>query len=159
MAKNPYINIYGGDVTAGEKDGTPISCDGSFSFPISAIFDIAKPDYTYEDAGVMFKVFKLAIRTEDGFNTGTLSDDKQMWIRVTDTGYNAYHDEANLRLSWYPRVYGVDDANWNWYIAKYYAEITDVNTLFYLRVRYKNGDNLSSYRNSKFHVIAKIFPV
>lgn len=157
MAKNPYINIYGGEVTAGEKDGTPISCDGSFSFPISAIFDIAKPDYIFEDSSVMFKVFKLAIRTEEGFNTGTLSDERQMGIWVTE--YDAYDDEANLRLSWYPRVYGVDDTNWTWYIAKYYAEITDVNTLFYLRVGYNDGDDLSSYRNSKFHVIAKIFPV
>ena len=82
-----------------------------------------------------------------------------MGIWVTDTVYDAYHDEANLRLSWYPRVYGVDDTSWTWYIAKYYAEITDVNTLFYLRVGYNDGDDLSSYRNSKFHVIAKIFPV
>lgn len=159
MAKNPYINIYGGEVTAGGKDGTPISCDGSFSFPIFAIFDIAKPDYIFEDSGVMFKVFKLAIRTEEGFNTGTLTDDKQMGIWITDTEYNAGHEEKNLRLSWYPFVNGDIDANWTWYIAKYYAEITDVNTLFYLRVGYRDGEDLSVYRNSKFHVIAKIFPI
>lgn len=159
MAKNPYINIYGGDVTAGEKDGTPISCDGSFSFPISAFFDIEKPDYNFEDLGVRFKVFKFAIRTEDGFNTGSLSDTKRTLIRVTD-----YDDIMNekLRLSWYPFV-NRDDAsssiNWSWYISKFYGEIKETNTLFYLRAGYSDGDDLLSYRNTKFNVEAKIFPI
>lgn len=159
MAKNPYINIYGGDVTAGEKDGIPISCDGSFSFPISAFFDIEKPDYDFEDLGVKFKVFKFAIRTEDGFNTGSSSTASRTLIRVTN-----YDDMANekLRLSWYPFVNRSDvssSTNWYWYISKNYGEIKETNTLFYLRVGYSDGDDLLSYRNTKFNVEAKIFPI
>jgi len=159
MAKNPYINIYGGDVTAGEKDGIPISCDGSFSFPISAFFDIEKPDYDFEDLGVKFKVFKFAIRTEDGFNTGSSFTASRTLIRVTD-----YDDITNekLRLSWYPNVSRSDvssSTNWKWYISKIYGEIKEINTLFYLRVGYNDGDDLSSYRNTKFNVEAKIFPI
>lgn len=159
MAKNPYINVYGGDVTAGEKDGTPISCDGSFSFPISAIFDIEKPDYDFEDLGVKFKVFKFAIRTEEGFNTGWASDNTRTMIRVTD--YDDMADEK-LRLSWYPFVNRDDissSINWNWYISKIYGEIKETNTLFYLRAGYSDGDDLLSYRNTKFNVEAKIFPI
>lgn len=159
MAKNPYINIYGGDVTAGEKDGTPISCDGSFSFPISAFFDIEKPDYNFEDLGVKFKVFKFAIRTEDGYNTGSSFTASRTLIRVTD-----YDDITNekLRLSWYQFVNRSDvssSTNWDWYISKFYGEIKETNTLFYLRVGYNDGDDLSSFKNSKFNVKAKIFPV
>lgn len=159
MAKNPYINIYGGDVTAREKDGTPISCDGSFSFPISAFFDIEKPDYNFEDLGVKFKVFKFAIRTEDGFNTGSSSTASRTLIRVTN--YDDMADEK-LRLSWYPFVNRSDASssiNWDWYISKIYGEIKETNTLFYLRVGYNDGDDLSSYRNTKFNVEAKIFPI
>lgn len=159
MAKNPYINIYGGEVTAGGKDGIPISCDGSFSFPISAFFDIEKPDYNFEDLGVKFKVFKFAIRTEEGFNTGSFSDTTRTMVRVTD--YNDIINEK-LRLSWYPFVNRSDvssSTNWDWYISKIYGEIKETNTLFYLRVGYNDGDDLSSYRNTKFNVEAKIFPI
>ena len=157
MSKNPYINIYGGEVTAGEKDGIPISCDGSFSFPISAFFDIEKPDYNFEDLGVKFKVFKFAIRTEDGFNTGININDRTTTICVTD--YNDIATEK-LRLSWYPNVYKNDSStDWNWYISKMYSQIKDTNTLFYLRVGYNDGDDLSSYRNSKFYVTSMIVPV
>lgn len=159
MAKNPYINIYGGDVTAGEKDGIPISCDGSFSFPISAFFDIEKPDYNFEDLGVRFKVFKFAIRTEDGFNTGSSFTASRTLIRVTN--YDDITDEK-LRLSWFPFVNRIDassSTNWYWYISKDYGEIKDTNTLFYLCVGYNDGDDLLSYRNTKFNVKAKIFPI
>lgn len=57
---NPFINVYSGNPTAGEKDGTIISTDGTHTAPLVVNLDASQNEV---------KVTKLAIRCEDGYTT------------------------------------------------------------------------------------------
>lgn len=57
---NPYINLYKGNPTAGETDGTAISTDGEYTSPLSITLDASQNETKKE---------KLAVRCESGYQT------------------------------------------------------------------------------------------
>ena len=57
---NEFLNFYNNNPTADLKDGDLVSSGGDQSNPISAIVNATKSEY---------KVIKLAVRTEDGYET------------------------------------------------------------------------------------------
>jgi len=161
MAKNPYINIYGGEVTEGGTDGDLISCDGSFFYPISMLFDISKPEPAETLQGENCIVKKFAFRTEPGwtyYNT---------WIYLTQPPQETY---SNWKMNW--NSSNVDDNGWkdssSWG-GQYRAERANVNKCFYLRLRY-NGrkwdydldkflDHMGHYQDTGIQIVSKIAPV
>lgn len=65
---NSFINIYGGNPTAGQTNGTIISTDGSQTAPLIITLDASKNEVKKE---------KLAIRCESGYQAspGTVIQD------------------------------------------------------------------------------------
>lgn len=57
---NPYINLYMNNPTEGGTDGSMISTDGNYTSPLTVVLDAAQNET---------KKVKLAIRTEQGFQT------------------------------------------------------------------------------------------
>ncbi len=148
MAKNPYINIYAGDPTEGEKDGFAISSDGSFSAPLSVLFDVSFPDLVdmkFPKYPSYYKVIKLAVRLEDGY--------------AVDDSVNI---SVPLSLPWMLTADKPDlTARWDNTVSM--GGITDVNTIFYARLR---GGETSPIRgvgesghDSSLTLNAKIFPL
>ena len=143
MAKNPYINIYAGDPTEGEKDGFAISSDGSFSAPLSVLFDVSFPDLVDTRYQVCYKVVKLAVRLEEGF---------------------AVNGGVGISVPFYgPWRLTVDDptlaARWENAVSR--GGITDVNTIFYARVS-GSASSPTAFGNghdSDLTLHAKIFPL
>lgn len=154
MAKNPYINIYGGDVTEGGTDGTLISCDGSFSYPISMLFDVSKPEIKLGDLPCV--VGKFAFRTEPGYIWSDL------YIKVTNSdSYSAWD------LSWYPSMGDYSKSIFKW--GRGASDIHDVNTVFYLALGYfgrkwdydldKFLDHFYNGQDTGINISAKIAPI
>lgn len=83
---NQWINVYKGNPTAGDTDGTVVSSDGLFTAPVSFTLDASVSET---------KVAKLAIRTETGYQTDsatTISDlndtnDRWKFSLSSDTGW------------------------------------------------------------------------
>jgi len=143
MAKNPYINIYAGDPTEGEKDGFAISSDGSFSAPLSVLFDVSFPDLVDTRYPIYYKVVKLAVRLEEGFEV-----DWGVGISVPSYG------------PWRLTVYEPTLAA-NWENAVSLGGITDVNKIFYARVS-GSASSPTAFGNghdSDLTLHAKIFPL
>lgn len=161
MAKNPYINIYGGDVTAGEKDGIPISCDGSFFYPVSMLFDVSKaaPAETAQGKNCMVK--KFAIRTEPGWTYSNLR------IQLTQPPSETY---TQWKINWYTD--SVDYNHWDDYATwggHYADKVANVNKIFYLRLKYRGRqydydleryfDHFGNFRDTGIRVSASIAPI
>lgn len=99
-----YINVYQGNPTAGEKDGTIVSTADTFDSPIN--FDLNAENNES-------KVTKLAIRTEEGFKV----------TNCTITDLNDSYDRI--------KVSKTEDGEFEDSIV--FEEITDVNTIFYIK--------------------------
>jgi hypothetical protein len=154
MAKNPYINIYGGDVTEGGTDGTLISCDGSFFYPISMLFDVSKPDINLGTLPCV--VSKFAFRTEPGYKWSDL------YITVTDSDlYSAWY------LSWSSTMGNYSKSIFKW--GRGASDMHDVNTVFYLALGYfgrkwsydydKFLDHFYNGQDTGINISAKIAPI
>lgn len=154
MAKNPYINIYGGEVTAGEKDGFAISSSGSFSAPLSVLFDVLNADDEERNGAssweyyTVYKYVKLAVRLEPGY---TLESGSDLAISVPSGNWSFTKDSPSTKATWTRTI--SFPAN----------RISDVNRIFYARLsagRYAPAPP-SSYltgRDSLLTLSAKIFP-
>jgi hypothetical protein len=161
MAKNPYINIYGGEVTEGGTDGELISCDGSFFYPISMFFDISKPAPSEKKPTRICMVQKFAVRTEPGWAHDGVH------ILITQP------TETYSRSRWAVNMYhaDVDDNGWTDHAVwgnRYVAETVNKNKIFYLRLAY-NGlwyeedldklvDHFGHYQDTGINIRAKIAP-
>lgn len=155
MAKNPYINIYAGDPAEGEKDGFAISSDGSFSAPLSVLFDVLNADDEARDGAssweyyTVYKYVKLAVRLEPGY---TLESGSYLTISVP-SGNWSFTTETPPSTK----------ATWTRTISFPASRISDVNRIFYARLRagrYAPAPP-SSYltgRDSLLTLSAKIFP-
>jgi hypothetical protein len=152
MAKNPYINIYAGDPTEGEKDGFAISSDGSFSAPLSVLFDVMNAD-DEERSGAssweyfsVYKYVKLAVRLEEGFEV-----DGGVSISVPWGNWEFTTTSPSLGAAWSRSISFPD------------SRISDVNRIFYARLGTirKAPAPPSDYltgRDSLLTLSAKIFP-
>ena len=170
MAKNPYINIYGGNPTNGEEDGILLSSDGSFTTPFSVLFDIEKGvTFRCEELGISYKIVKLAFRVESEFEANDKYGEYGVRWR---TSISVRNDEEEIggiqrwrwRVSAYPNI---------WYNPDMPAEgsndpesmsqndwLTNIkipnsngvvkagkNSVFYVRLAHYDGEGLSAQMN------------
>lgn len=120
---NEYINVYKDNPTAGAKDGTPVSTDGTFTAPIEFTLNVANPAP---------QTVALAVRTEEGYITAgntTISD-------LNDTN-------DRLKLCWTPDGTFADSIST--------AEaITAVNKPFYARASASSSERPQTDMSAKF---------
>lgn len=157
MAINPYINLYGGEVTAGETDGIPISCDGSFSYPVKMLFDVSKP--TFVRSWNRYLVSSpFAIRTAPGLT----------WENVRITFDKQSSLNSYFYLSW-RNNFETESMMWDNIYSGYSPDNpVGVNKLFYVALNYtgpkynadldKLLDTFFHYTDTNIHVHAKICP-
>lgn len=155
MAKNPYINIYAGDPTEGEKDGFAISSDGSFSAPLSVLFDVLNADDEERNGAssweyyTVYKYVKLAVRLESGY---MLKSGSSLAISVPSGNWSFTAASPSINATWARTInFSAND-------------ISDVNRIFYARLsagRYAPAppSNHLTGRDSLLTLSAKIFPV
>ena len=124
---NQHINVYKNEPTAGAKDGTLVSTDGTFTSPIS--FPLSRPiDSLWE---------KLAIRTEPGFKT------------TGETIIEVVGDTNNcIFLYWDKDENGIPKISTN-------EPITDTNKIFYARASTER-ERPGRYTNASIQVKYKI---
>ena len=160
MAKNPYINLYGGEVTEGGTDGTPISCDGSFTYPLSMLFDISKP--TIVNLPAKFLVGKFAIRTEPGF----------YWKNVRITFNDPIDPIADIYTAWYlswKNDFDTETLHLKYIYDGYGDDEANINKIFYVMLCYsgskydedldKKVDLFTQFQDTGISINAKIAPV
>lgn len=109
-----YISIYNGNPTAGLKDGTVISENGSFTSPLTVTLNATKEEVKY---------IKCAVRTIAGFSTvgdTTLSfegTNKDRWQLAADAGY----DDESIKSASFTASLVISD------------EIENKNKIFWVR--------------------------
>lgn len=162
MAKNPYINIYGGEVTEGGTDGTLISCDGSFFYPISMLFDISKPAPAETLIGKDCIVKKFAFRTEPGW--------AHDGVKISITQPSESYSRSRWYMNWHSGDADYDGwkDDWSRWGGGYRESTVNVNKIFYLKLRYngrwyeedldKMVDHFGHYRDTGISIEAKIAP-
>ena len=126
---NYYINLYAGNPTAGDVDGTVISTDGSYTAPLIVSLDVTQNQS---------KIVKLAIRTESGFKTSGSTT-----ISVVGDTDNRWH----LALS--------EDGTFEDSIV-IADSISSVNSCFYARASSDSSETPQSDRSASFQVSAII---
>lgn len=99
-----YINVYQGNPTAGGTDGTIVSSADNFDSPINFELNAERNETETK---------KLAIRTETGF-------------KVTDCTITDLNDS-------YDRIKLCKTENGEFTDSITFAEITDTNTIFYIK--------------------------
>lgn len=114
-----YINIYQGNPTAGGTDGTVVSSDGSFTAPISFSLDASQSES---------KVVTCAIRTETGY-------------RATDVTIQPTKTSSPFTLC--------KTANGTYTTTLTFAEVTAVNSVFYVKASSTSSDLPTSTRSIK----------
>lgn len=137
---NPYINIYKDNPTAGAKDGTPVSTDGVYTAPITAILNKGKVQTT---------TVKLAIRTENGY--GTINRTEIYTQNVTDDISTA-KELNNVKLSWSQNT---------GFTSKITTEemITSANKIFYAKFSMSDSEAAQVDTSLRFVIIASITTV
>jgi hypothetical protein len=158
MAINPYINLYGGEVTEGGTDGTPISCDGAFTYPLSMLFDISKPTIV----GKKCLIGKFAVRTAPGFCWENLTITFNDPIDPLADKYTAWS------LSWYNDFF-TGPLRRNYIYDGYGYNEVNINKIFYVMLSYtgskydekldKKIDLFTRFQDTGISINAKIAPV
>lgn len=107
------VNIYQGNVTAGGKDGTKVSTDGTYTAPVDVELDASKNES---------KIIPLAIRADSGYKTsGT--------VTISDQG----DTNDRWKFSWTAGGSFADSISTE-------DTITDVNTIFYAKASSANNE-------------------
>lgn len=98
---NPYINIYKNNPTEGDVDGTCVSTDGTYTAPISAVLNSDPMSGEYR------KTVKLAIRTEEGYQT---VGETEIYTQLTVDSLSTARDFDNrFELLWEPEYVGENE--------------------------------------------------
>lgn len=103
------VNIYQGNVTAGGKDGTKVSTDGTYTAPVDVELDASQNES---------KIIPLAIRANSGYKTsgtvtiGDSNDTNDLW-KFSWTQGGTFTDSISTENT-----------------------ITDINTLFYAKASF-----------------------
>ena len=127
-----YINAYKGNPTEGEKDGTVISTDDTFTAPIEFILNAVKNKS---------QAVKLAIRTEEGYvTTGATS----IYV-LNDTN-------DRLKLCWTENGTFTDTITTN-------EQIGTTNKIFYAKATMGDNELPLTDIKSKFVVSCEIATV
>lgn len=111
---NAFINLYGGNPTAGETDGTIISTDGSQTAPLVVTLDASQNEV---------KTVKLAIRCESGYQT---------------TGNTIIQDNNDTNDRW--KFCLTENGTFDDSITISNV-ISDTNTIFYAQVSSSNSES------------------
>ena len=127
---NPYINLYMGSPTAGGKDGTVVSLDGSRTSPVTFTLDA-----TEEESGTQ----ALALRCEEGYRTDGATE-------VAFTGATASKWSASLDGTTYSESISIP------------SPIGTGNTLFYVRASSSSDESPGNDTSVLIKVTAKVVP-
>lgn len=122
---NQYINVYKNNPTAGSKDGSIVSTDGTYTSPISFVLDATQNESL---------TLKLGIRTETGYTTAG-----------TTTIYDANDTNDRLKLSWTENDGFADSISTS-------DPITDTNKIFYARATSSDTEVPQTDKSANFKV-------
>ena len=115
---NQWVNIYKNNPTEGGTDGTAVSTGGTFTAPITFVLDASVNEEQAQ---------KMAIRTETGYiaRDVTLSDsnDTHDRLKLCKTENGTYADSIT------------------------FDEITDTNTIFYVKASSDSSENPQTDRS------------
>ena len=148
---NDYINLYGGNPTAGKKNGSIISENGTFTSPLVVLLNASEEETVAK---------KVALRCEKGYQTyGKTTIRPQYLDPVTntykDSGGNINNIKVALDYGYQSEAIALQNARWSNQI-EIEDVIKDVNKVFWVRIAATKDEKPGRDENTSLGVYGTI---